>query len=113
MKTEPASDKQSLYYLPNFCTSRAALAIVLIVELTALVIALASAVEDVDFWLELSRTSLFLIWIGLLGTAALCWSRGLLLDLTAAQVSTAVIALIALVVAGVSALAWWAGRTDL
>ena len=113
MKTDAASDKANSYYLPNFCTSRAALAIVLIVELTALVITLSSFDEEVGFWLELSRTSLFLIWIGLTGTAALCWSRGILRNLTPARVSITVLALIAAVVTGVSALAWWAGRTDL
>ncbi len=34
MKTDPAANTR--FYLPDFCTSRAALAIVLIVELTAL-----------------------------------------------------------------------------
>ena len=42
MKTDAASDDDKTYYLPDFCTSRAALAIVLIVELTAFVLALAS-----------------------------------------------------------------------
>jgi two-component system, LytTR family, sensor histidine kinase AlgZ len=113
MKIDPASDKPNFYYLPNFCTSRAALAIVLIVELTALVITLSSFNPEIGFWVELARTSLFLIWIGLTGTAALCWSRGALRNLSVARVSTAVIALIAAVVTGVSALAWWAGRTDM
>ena len=113
MKTDPASDKPHSDYLPNFCTSRAALAIVLIVELTALVITLSSFDRAVGFWIELSRTSLFLIWIGLVGTAALCWSRGVLRKLSVARVSSAVIALIAAVVTGVSVIAWWAGRTEM
>lgn len=113
MKTDAASDKPNSYYLPNFCTSRAALAIVLIVELTALVITLSSFNDELGFWLELSRASLFLIWIGLTGTAALCWSRRVLSTLTAAQVSTAVIGFIAAVITGISALAWGAGRTEL
>ena len=113
MKTDPASDKPNSYYLPDFCTSRAALAIVLIVELTALVITLSSFNREIGFWVALARTSLFLIWIGLMGTAALCWSRGVLRNLSVARVSTAVIALIGAVVAGVSTLAWWAGRTDM
>jgi two-component system sensor histidine kinase AlgZ len=113
MKTDPASDKPHSDYLPNFCTSRAALAIVLIVELTALVITLSSFDREVGFWIELARTSLFLIWIGLVGTAALCWSRGMLRNLSVARVSSTVIALIAAVVTGLSALAWWAGRTEM
>jgi two-component system, LytTR family, sensor histidine kinase AlgZ len=113
MKTDPASDRTHAYYLPNFCTSRAALAIVLIVELTALVITLSSFSREIGFWVELARTSLFLLWIGLMGTAALCWSRGLLRKLSVARVSSTVILLIAAVITGVSALAWWAGRTEL
>ena len=112
MKTDAASDHSKAYYLPDFCTSRAALAIVLIVELTALVITLSRVDEEIGFWLELSRSSLFLIWIGLTGTAALCWSRPILRDLTATQVSSAVLGFIVAVIASISALAWWAGRAD-
>jgi two-component system sensor histidine kinase AlgZ len=112
MKTDAASDNSKAYYLPDFCTSRAALAIVLIVELTALVITLSRANEETGFWLELSRTSLFLIWIGLAGTAALCWSRPILRSLTATQVSSAVLALIVAVIAIISALARWGGHTS-
>jgi len=112
MKTDAASDTSKAYYLPDFCTSRAALAIVLIVELTALIITLSRVDEEIGFWLELSRSSLFLIWIGLTGTAALCWSRTILRDLTATQVSSAVLGFIVAVIASISALAWWAGRTD-
>ncbi len=83
----------------------------LIVELTALVITLSRFNEDIGFWIELSRTSFFLIWIGLSGTAALCWSRPILRDLTASKVSAAVIGLIAALITTFSALAWWAGRT--
>jgi two-component system, LytTR family, sensor histidine kinase AlgZ len=110
MKNDAASDNPNSYYLPNFCTSRAALAIVLIVELTALIITLSRFNDEIGFWLELSRTSFFLIWIGLVGTAALCWSRRILRNLTASQVSVAVLALIAAVITAISALAWWAGR---
>jgi two-component system sensor histidine kinase AlgZ len=110
MKTDAASDNPNSYYLPNFCASRAALAIVLIVELTALVITLSRFNDEVGFWLELSRTSIFLIWIGLTGTAALCWSRPILRNLTVTQISVAVIGLIAAVITAISALAWWAGH---
>jgi two-component system, LytTR family, sensor histidine kinase AlgZ len=110
MKNDAASDNPNSYYLPNFCTSRAALAIVLIVELTALVLTLSRYNDEIGFWLELSRTSIFLIWIGLVGTAALCWSRPILRNLTAPQVSISVIALIAAVITTISALAWWAGH---
>src|SRR5882757_1811897 len=59
-------------YLPDFCTSRAALLLILIVELTAFVLTLARQNLAVDFWTDLTRTSLFLLWIGLTGTTLLC-----------------------------------------
>jgi two-component system, LytTR family, sensor histidine kinase AlgZ len=111
MKTDAASDNPNAYYLPDFCTSRAALAIVLIVELTALVITLSRFDEEIGFWMELSRTSIFLVWIGLVGTATLCWSRPLLRNLTASKVSAAVIGLIAAIITIFSVLAWWAGKS--
>ncbi len=107
-----AKDSPNAYYLPDFCTSRAALAVVLIVELTALVITLSRSNTEIGFWLELSRTSLFLIWIGLTGAAALCWSRAALRNLSAAKVSAVVLGLIAAIITAMSVLAWWAGRTD-
>ena len=50
----------------------------LIVELTALVLTLARQTVLVDFWTDLVRTSLFLLWIGLAerGTAVRAAQRG-------------------------------------
>ena len=68
-----AKSAENPFYLPDFCTSRATLAIVLIVELTAIVLALARQGAGFDFWADLAGTSLFLLWIGLAGAALLCW----------------------------------------
>lgn len=111
MKYDASSDAARAYYLPDFCTSRAALAIVLIVELTALVVALARQDNDIGFWLELSRSSLLLMWIGLTGTAALCWSGRYLRNMTAAQVSLTSLGLIGAVITAISALVYWGGRS--
>ena len=111
MKNDAPSDAARAYYLPDFCTSRAALAIVLIVELTALVVALARQSNEVGFWLELSRSSLLLMWIGLTGTAALCWSGRVLRNMNAAQVSMTSLALIVAVITTISALVYWGGRS--
>src|SRR2546423_6959073 len=72
------------FYLPDFCTSRATLAIVLIFELTAFVLTLARQSLAVDFWTDLVRTSMFLLWIGLAGAALLCALRAPLARSTAA-----------------------------
>jgi two-component system sensor histidine kinase AlgZ len=65
-------------YLPDFCRARAVLAIVIICELTALVLALARNEAVLGFWPDLARTSMFLLWIGLFGAASLCGLRGYL-----------------------------------
>jgi len=98
-------------YLPDFCTSRTTLAIVLIVELTALLLTLARQSVTVDYWTDLVRTSLFLLWIGLAGAAFLCALRNRLTRLPVATGSGAVLGLMALVVAAVSLCAYLIGRT--
>ena len=105
------------FYLPDFCTSRAALAIVLIVELTAIVLTLARHGTyqggAVDFWADLARTSLFLLWVGLVCAALLCWARAPLERLTVARGSAAVLALLTAAIAAISAAAYLIGRSQL
>jgi two-component system, LytTR family, sensor histidine kinase AlgZ len=98
-------------YLPDFCTSRATLGIVVIVELTALVLTLARQSATIDFWTDLGRTSLFLLWIGLAGAALLCALRARLAHMTVAAGSVAVLALISTVIGAVSICAYLFGRT--
>jgi two-component system, LytTR family, sensor histidine kinase AlgZ len=100
-------------YLPDFCTSRATLAVVLIVELTALVLTLARQSVVVDFWTDLVRTSLFLLWIGLTGSAALCLLRARLSRLSVGAGSAAVLASMSAVVAGISLCVYLFGRTQM
>jgi two-component system, LytTR family, sensor histidine kinase AlgZ len=107
-----AGNSKSLY-LPDFCTSRAALANVLIVELTALVLTLARDNSDVGFWTDLWRTSLFLLWIGLAGAAVLCLMRAPLNRLQVGRGSMAVLLLIAGVIAVISTGAFLLGRSSL
>ncbi len=105
------------FYLPDFCTSRAALAIVLIVELTAIVLALARLGPGhggvPDFWAELARTSLFLLWVGLICAALLCSTRKQLERLTVARGSAAVLVLLTAAIAAISAAAYLIGRSQL
>src|SRR5256885_10187814 len=103
MKTDSGGEHP--FYLPDFCTSRATLAIVLIVELTAFVLTLARQSLAVDFWTDLVRTSMFLLWIGLAGAALLCALRAPLARSTAAVGSAGVLALL---IAGVGPVAGWA-----
>jgi two-component system, LytTR family, sensor histidine kinase AlgZ len=109
---EPGEARETLY-LPDFCTSRSSLAVVLIVELTALVLSLARDGIAVGFWTDLSRTSLFLLWIGLAGAALLCWLGRRLRDTDVAKGSAIVLAAMCLLVAAISTVAWALGRTEL
>jgi two-component system, LytTR family, sensor histidine kinase AlgZ len=110
MKTD--DDREQAFYLPDFCTSRATLAVVLIVELTAFILTLARQSDVVDFWTDLIRTSLFLLWIGIAGTGLLCVLRARLARLTVAAGSAAALALVSLVVAAVSLCVYLIGRTQ-
>ncbi len=113
MKTDAAGGPGRSLYLPDFCTSRAALVLILIVELTAFVVTLARQSLEGDFWADLARTSLFLLWIGLAGAALLCLARKQLVRLSVAQGSAVVFVLIAVVIAIVSGAALFVGRTDM
>jgi two-component system sensor histidine kinase AlgZ len=99
-------------YLPDFCRARAVLAIVIICELTALVLALARNEVALGFWPDLARTSLFLLWIGLFGAGMLCVLRGYLNRQSLAKGSAIALFLTAALVAVISTVAWWfGGRT--
>jgi two-component system sensor histidine kinase AlgZ len=112
MKTDAAGGAERSLYLPDFCTSRAALVLILIVELTALVLTLARQSLEGDFWADLSRTSLFLLWIAVGGTALLCLAKKQLDRLSIARGSAVVFVVIAAVIALVSGCALYIGRTD-
>jgi two-component system sensor histidine kinase AlgZ len=51
------------------------LAVVLIAEFVAIVLALSQFTNASDFWLRLARASLFLLWVGLGSAALLCAAR--------------------------------------
>jgi two-component system sensor histidine kinase AlgZ len=110
MSREPP--ERSLY-LPDFCAPRMVLAVVLIVELTALVVTLARESGTLDFFTDLARTSLFLIWIGLSAAAVLCALRARLASMSVARGAAVVLALLSAIVAIVSEAAWRIGQSTL
>ncbi|MEE8543752.1 MAG: hypothetical protein V3S94_07830, partial [Gammaproteobacteria bacterium] len=85
------------FFLPDFCAPRMVLAIVLVLELLALILALARPGGAV-FLTELARISLFMQWLGLTGAATLCYSRRWLATLS---VPVAVLAAFTLLTANV------------
>jgi two-component system sensor histidine kinase AlgZ len=102
-------DQARQLYLPDFCRARAVLAIVIICELTALVLALARNEAVLGFWVDLARTSMFLLWIGLCGAGLLCVLRSWLNRQSLRRGSVMVLALTAALVVLISAAAHWFG----
>jgi two-component system sensor histidine kinase AlgZ len=65
-------------YLPDFCAAGTLFIIVLVAELIAIALTLASYGPQQQFLIELSKTSFFILWIALLGTALMCQLKGFL-----------------------------------
>ncbi len=63
------------FLLPDFCAAPTVLAIVLIAALVSFVLTLARTAGGGEFWIDLARTSAFLLWAGLLCAALLCRAR--------------------------------------
>ncbi len=75
--------------------------------------AVAASTKITGFWLELARSSLLLMWIGLTGTAALCWSARSMREHDGRQTSrSTAMALVGAVIGTISVIVWWGGRSD-
>lgn len=75
MASAPEADaKYSQAYLPDFCAAGTILVILLVAELVAIVLTLASY-EPGAFLTELSKVSMYLLWLALLGAALMCRIR--------------------------------------
>ena len=108
----PQAGAEKSLYLPDFCTSPATLALILIVEVTALVLTLARQNQEVDFWTDLARTSFFLLWVALATAALLCLTKKHLGRFSVAQGSAIVLAIMTVVIALISGCALLLGRTE-
>ena len=100
------------FYLPDFCAPGNVLAIVLIAELVALLLTLARHGISGNFWSDLARTSMFLLWTGLGSAALLCAARARLQRLDVARGSALALALLLAVTAAVSQAAWWSAASS-
>lgn len=109
MSAAGGPDKPALY-LPDFCAPRTVLGVVLIVELTALVLALAGNRTGLGFWTDLARISLFLIWVGLIVSAILCRVRTRVAGTTVQRGSLAVLGIVVLVLIVVSEVTFQIGQ---
>jgi two-component system sensor histidine kinase AlgZ len=107
---EAAPVRAPAFYLPDFCATPTVLAVVLISELVALVLTLARQELEHGFWIDLARTSLFLLWIGLSSATVLCYSRPHLARLSVARASAISLALPVTVTLLISEVVYWLGR---
>lgn len=72
--TEPTHEDTHAY-LPDFCAAGTLFVIVLVAELVAIVLTLAAHDPERQFLVELSKTSFFIMWLALLGSAVMCLLR--------------------------------------
>jgi two-component system sensor histidine kinase AlgZ len=104
-----AGDDERSFYLPDFCESRAVLAIVLIAVLLGLVLTLARQSAQGEFWTDLARISMFLLWNGLLCAAVLCKARSWLAHRSARVATAIALGLLVLTVICVAEVVYWFG----
>jgi two-component system sensor histidine kinase AlgZ len=69
-----ADDKNAQAYLPDFCAAGTVLVILLVAALVAILLTLVSF-EPGSFLTELSKMSMFVLWLALPGTGILCQIR--------------------------------------
>ncbi len=62
-------------YLPDFCATTTVFVALVVAELVAFILTIAAWTPGASFLIELSKTSLFVIWTALLGCAVLCQLR--------------------------------------
>ena len=96
---ESATEKDC--YLPDFCAAETNLLMILVLELVAIVLSLASAPPAGNLFVYIALMSLYIQWIGLTSAAALCLLRRYRLLHDSSWVATLTSLL---VVAGVTAL---------
>ncbi len=101
------SEPRTNVFLPNLCTTRAVLVVVVVSELMAIVITLVAGYFE-PFGIErLALTSLFIQWVGLTSAAVVCHLRDRLNRLPSAWAALAVVGLVVLDTLAFSLLARW------
>ena len=109
-EVRPREPEPVAFFLPDFCAARATLAIVLIVELVAFVLAIARHDTQTSFWIDLASLSLFLLWLGLSSSAVLCRSRAWLATMTTPRASAIALCMLMLTIALLAEIVFQIGR---
>lgn len=74
-ETPAPTTPESQAYLPDFCAAGTVFVVVLIAELVAIVLALASFDTPAQFLSDLWKISFFVLWFAVLGSALMCQLR--------------------------------------
>ena len=76
MAAKPDSETSATQaYLPDFCAAGNVFVVVLIAELIAILLTLAGHYDSRVFMIELYKTSFFVLWLAILGSAVMCLFR--------------------------------------
>ena len=70
-----SSSEDTQVYLPDFCSAGTLFIVLLVAELVAIVLTLAAHEPEGQFLIQLSKTSFFVLWLALLGSAVMCQLR--------------------------------------
>ncbi len=74
--TPEPENTESQAYLPDFCATSTVFIVVLVAELVAILLTIASYDTPGRFLIELSKISLFVLWLALLSSTIMCIFRG-------------------------------------
>jgi len=70
-----STSQDTQVYLPDFCAAGTLFIVLLVAELVAIVLTLAADTPSGQFLLLLSKTSFFVLWLAILGSAIMCQLR--------------------------------------
>ena len=107
---QPRDETENHCYLPDLCTQRNVLLVVLMAQTVAMVYTLARYGGGGGFWLELANTSLFLMWAALAGAASLCFVRPFLARASLSTVTLVSFVIIMVIMLVITEMAWAVGR---
>jgi two-component system sensor histidine kinase AlgZ len=98
------------FFLPDFCSLNSVFAVVVLSQLFAFILTLASAQHSSDLWYDLGMISLFMQWAGLSCAALLCALRPWLSRFNDTIAGLLSYLLLLLVIVLLSEGAWWVGE---
>lgn len=95
------------FFLPDFCSLNSVFAVVVLSQLFAFILTLASAQHGSDLWYDLGMVSLFMQWASLSCAALLCMLRPWLSHLSDTLAGLVSYLLLLLIIMLLSEGAWW------